>query len=308
MSKKIFISYKHENKEWVRRNLVPCLEAGGAEVIIDYKYFMAGQSVIGLMDQQQEQADISVLVLSPAYFQSPYCVHEMHKALAKDPQFENGKVIFMFRESCTFPLLFSNNPPLWVDLTDDGNADQWDLLLNACQVDLGCTAPAWLKTHTELVRHLSRRESINLVIKNDPKWRELLKHTQAELKNNHGIQLGLLDMEAGTSTTVTGFITQMIQACGGNISNLTSINALKKMDEYFARLPSPAFLVLYHFDIIIKEKYYDIRFFGALRHLIMEKQKLVLLIESRAHFHQLVPSDHLLSKLNLLNIELGGHL
>ncbi len=41
MAKKVFISYKHEPKEWVKKRLVSCLEAGGAGVIIDYQHFQA---------------------------------------------------------------------------------------------------------------------------------------------------------------------------------------------------------------------------------------------------------------------------
>ena len=42
MPKKVFISYRHHQAEWVRDRLVPCLRYGGAEVIIDYETFGAG--------------------------------------------------------------------------------------------------------------------------------------------------------------------------------------------------------------------------------------------------------------------------
>jgi hypothetical protein len=38
---KIFISYNHQQADWVKDALVPCLDAGGAEVIVDYRNFGA---------------------------------------------------------------------------------------------------------------------------------------------------------------------------------------------------------------------------------------------------------------------------
>jgi len=124
MPKKVFISYKHEPQEWVKKRLVPCLEAGGAEVISDYKPFQAGQSVIGQMDKSQDQADQSILIFSPEYLTSAYCRHEMDRAIARDPQFQGRKVIPVMRESCTLPAPFQVNPPIWIDLTNDRLSDK----------------------------------------------------------------------------------------------------------------------------------------------------------------------------------------
>lgn len=47
MSKKVFVSYRHAHRGWVFDNLVPCLWAGGAEVLIDHNYFEAGKEIKG---------------------------------------------------------------------------------------------------------------------------------------------------------------------------------------------------------------------------------------------------------------------
>ena len=47
---KVFVSYSHEQSDWVRDDLVPVLEAGGAEVLVDWKEFAAGRTVVGQME------------------------------------------------------------------------------------------------------------------------------------------------------------------------------------------------------------------------------------------------------------------
>jgi hypothetical protein len=56
MSKKIFISYCHKQEDWVLRRLKPCLDAGGAEVLIDRDRFKAGIRTVRQMDAEQDQS------------------------------------------------------------------------------------------------------------------------------------------------------------------------------------------------------------------------------------------------------------
>jgi hypothetical protein len=117
---RIFISYSHQQSDWVWERLVPCLEAGGAEVLIDRQQFQVGQAVVGQMDAVQDQADRYLLVLSPAYLASRYCQHEMQRALRRDPQFSQGIVLPVLRVACPLPKPFTGwNPPLYANLQDD---------------------------------------------------------------------------------------------------------------------------------------------------------------------------------------------
>jgi hypothetical protein len=103
MSKSVFISYCHVQGAWVLDRLLPCLQAGGTDVRIDRDRYEAGKVVLGQMDATQDEAESSVLVLSPEYLVSPYCLHEMRRAIARDPQFHHGTIVPLQRVACPLP-------------------------------------------------------------------------------------------------------------------------------------------------------------------------------------------------------------
>lgn len=73
--------------------LVPYVEAGGAEVLIDRERFKAGKNLIGQMDATQDKAQVHVLLFSPDYLSSPNCLHEMERAVVGDPSLRNGSSV-----------------------------------------------------------------------------------------------------------------------------------------------------------------------------------------------------------------------
>ena len=60
------------------------LKAGGAETLIDRARFKAGGSVIGQMNDTQDQANKHLICVSAEYACSDYCLHELRRAVAKD--------------------------------------------------------------------------------------------------------------------------------------------------------------------------------------------------------------------------------
>ena len=100
---KVFVSYCHAQGEWVWDRLVPVLNAGGAEVLIDRERFVAGKAMFQQMDDVQDQAERQLLVLSAEYLASTPCKHEMKRAIALDPDFSRGTVIPVLRADCTLP-------------------------------------------------------------------------------------------------------------------------------------------------------------------------------------------------------------
>ena len=141
MSKKVFVSYRHTHREWVFDNLVPCLWAGGAEVLIDRAHFAPGKEIKGQGDNLQDRADVNLLVFTKDYFESDYCQHEMKRALERDPDF-TGKTVAVKIEDCDVPNEFKS--VLYLDLFSGSYAGQWEKLLKACGADLGTDAEHWL--------------------------------------------------------------------------------------------------------------------------------------------------------------------
>ena len=100
---KVFVSYSHRQADWVHSKLEPCLRAGGAEVLIDHRRFVAGPGVVGQMDAAQDQADRHILVLSEEYLKSSMCRHEMERAIALDPRFSRQLVLPVQRDDTEAP-------------------------------------------------------------------------------------------------------------------------------------------------------------------------------------------------------------
>ena len=302
MAKKVFISYPHLQAEWVLGRLVPCLEAGGAEVVIDRDRFAAGKAVVGQMDAIQDTADLSLLVLSPDYLGSGYCVHEMGRAVARDPRFEEGLVIPVVRHECEHPAALTGpNEPLWVDLRDDRQVGPWQLLLSACGADLGCEAPGWLEARDEVRRFLERRQSVNLVVRGRVAWRQLIDQLRAGSLSD----LVTVDLQKPSTVSRRGLVAEILHALGAATPvppEPEDLAVLGRMLEERA----VSRVALTHFDLAAHRDTYGINLFSSLRYLLMESRKLVLLVQSHKPFATLLPEGHPLSTIDVKTVELRG--
>jgi hypothetical protein len=301
MPKSVFISYYHNQGDWVWNRLVPCLRAGGADVHIDSERFEVGKAVVGQMDAVQDGAEMAVLVLSLDYLNSPYCVHEMERAIRRDPKFDHGIVVPVKRVHCALPARIKRSNPLYVDLQDDSNADQWDLLLRSCEADLGAPASHWLDALHETCRFLQRGNSVNLVVRNNPKWRELIREIKKRI-----IGLGEIDLEAGITASRKALVEEILRTCGAPATVPDEPNDLVFLDRALSNRPV-SHLAMIHFDMVRFRPSYDVNLFGALRHLMMDSRRLVLLIQSREFFANLLPTGHPLSSIvTTKTVELNG--
>lgn len=172
-------------------------------------------------------------------------------------------------------------------------------MLDACGADLGAEAPHWLEARDEIVRYLQRRQSVNLVVKENPKWREMINHIQSDLLP----ELGIVDLESGGTTTRRGLVTELLKACGITRRVPSEEDLIELHNALSARdMSHIAMLRLDH----ATHRNYGVDLFSTLRFLIMESRKLTLLAQSRQHFSQLLPQDHPLSAIDLKTVELNG--
>jgi len=301
MSRKIFISYCHRQGDWVWHRLVPCLKAGGAEVLIDVERFKAGVSVYTQMNAEQDQSDASLLVLTPEYLTRADCLHEMRRAVARDPNFDNGSTIPIILEKCELPDEIKASKPLWVNLIDDRNVEWWDKLMRACEADLGADVPHWLEVRDETLLLLERGQSVNLIVKENPRWRELITH----MGDNHPQGLRIVDLDSGATNSRRALVEELLKAAGANQSVPPKPEDLVILHRALVNRPSASQIALLHGHRLSRSDY-ESDLLSALRNLIMDERKLVLLIHSRRSFAELVASDPDLSAIDLKTVELNG--
>lgn len=296
----VFISYSHRQGEWVWDRLYPCLVDGGTEVLIDRNRFEAGLAVFNQMDSTQDRAEIHVLVLSPDYLASAACRHEMERAIARDEHFQHGLVIPVLRVSCDLPEEIRRPNPLYVNLIDDRDAAQWDLLLRGCGADLGASVPDWLEAREQVREYLRRGQSVNLVVKGEPKRREFLERIREDL----GGKLAVVDLDSGAAASRRRLVAEILKACGTPAEVPKEPEDLGVLHDRLSDLPGTR-LCLRRFDRVA-DRDYGLDFFSALKYLVMDSRKLVLLLESRAPLISLLPANNSLTKLQAKLVELKG--
>ena len=114
-----FISYRHQGSDetWVKKVLLPRLEAEGLRVCIDYKCFRLGRTLVKEMERAVEQSRYTIAVLSPSYLESNFT--ELENVMAEHLGLENSqrRLLAVMREACE-PRL-GIRARLWLDMTDD---------------------------------------------------------------------------------------------------------------------------------------------------------------------------------------------
>jgi hypothetical protein len=301
----VFVSYSWHQGEWVWDRLVPILKAGGMEVLIDREKFEAALPVERQMDEVQDRAGLHILVFSPEYLASKACQREMKRSIARDPKFQSGVTVPVLRVDCKLPAAIVRPNPLYVDLCDDGKPDPWDLLLRKCGLDLGIDAPGWLRARDDVRRLLNRVQSVNLVVTGKAQWRPLIEH----LLNDPALGLGLVRLDSTEAMHRPSLVQAVLAQCGCPISGAVpgKPEDLVVLGRSLKSLPQAARLALTSFDHVSHRlDEYEVDLFAALRDVMMNEHKLVLLIESHSPLSTLLPQGHPMSEIHVVTVELKG--
>jgi hypothetical protein len=296
---KVFVSYSHAQGDWVWDRLVPCLKAGGAEVLIDRERFTAGRAVVGQMDATQDLAERQLLLLTAEYLSSSACQHEMERALARDPTFANGVIIPVRRDDAPVPPTIK--PSLYVDLRDDRKADQWRLLLDQCAPDLGASAPEWLRAREEVRNALDANKSVNLIVSGTVNWRALVQEIAAHPDRG----FPLISMDAGDTVARQEFIGTVLARVGSDVEVPRPPRDLAVLSRVLGQRPLTR-LGLLRFQAVRSRPHFDQSLHGTLRNLIRDERRLVLLVQSRTPFDEVLPGAEKSSEDFLLPVRLTG--
>lgn len=295
---KLFISYAHADQDWVLNRLVPVLEAGGAEIVIDVRQFRAGRTVMGEMDQWQDTADRQILVITKDSLASDPCRHEWDRAIGRDPSFTNGVILPIRRDDSPLPAPITLANPLHIDLRNDRDAAPWALLLQGCGADLGLPATQWLAARDEIERCLRVPRSVNLLVGNGSRWRPLLNH----IATRPDLTMPVLDLESPAVADRPSLLKEILHGLG---SRTALPDQPKDLLVFDAEIKARNFsrVALLHFDQAPYKFPNDVPLFAALRHLI-QTDRLALLIQSRTPFQTLIPRDHPLSEIDMTTVKL----
>jgi len=121
-----FISYNRADRQWAVW-IAWQLEANGYSTVIQAWDFLVGSDFVEEMARAAQQAERTVAVLSPDYFNSGFGASEWHAAYAKDPVGRNRKLIPVRVRECEVEVLL--NVRVYIDLVGKEKSEAKDELL-----------------------------------------------------------------------------------------------------------------------------------------------------------------------------------
>jgi hypothetical protein len=125
----VFISYRHQDSEWVNQTLLPRLEAAGLRVRTD-KDFEVGMAIEANVEDSIRQSRVTLLVLTPDYLASKWTDFEMALVDQLEPATRQRRVIPVMLQTCELPLRIRSMS--YADFTRSEDADaQFQRLLTA---------------------------------------------------------------------------------------------------------------------------------------------------------------------------------
>src|SRR6516165_7986371 len=97
-----FISRAGADKRWAEL-IAGVVRDAGHEAIYEDQDFVTGEPIIRSMREAAAASDCTILVLSPDYFRSPYCLEELDAALYSALNGAPGRILPVRVASCELP-------------------------------------------------------------------------------------------------------------------------------------------------------------------------------------------------------------
>jgi len=124
-----FVSYSTQDEQWVRSELLQCLERNNLKVCIDFRDFRPGYTNIDEINRAVQESRKMLLVITPSYLRSQWTTHERQIVQNLDPMNRQVRLIPLLKEPCELPTEI--NHLIYVDLTRSNSAIGWNRLLQA---------------------------------------------------------------------------------------------------------------------------------------------------------------------------------
>jgi formylglycine-generating enzyme required for sulfatase activity len=136
----VFISYSHQDKDWVEQELLPRLEGAALQVCIDRRDFEIGTPALVNMERAVDRSRHTLLVLTPAWVKSEYCHFESMLGGTSDPAGRRRKLFPIMLEDCTPPPRISMLT--WADFREpDKRVDEFERLSRQLRQSVNLTHP-----------------------------------------------------------------------------------------------------------------------------------------------------------------------
>jgi hypothetical protein len=124
----VFVSYSHDDEDWVEKTLLPRLEGAGLRVCIDFRDFVPGKAALLNMQDAARDSRHTVLVLTQSWVDSEWALYEGVLARSSDPAGLQRRTVPLLLHRCELPEFVS--ALTYVDFTRPGReAVAWQQLL-----------------------------------------------------------------------------------------------------------------------------------------------------------------------------------
>jgi tetratricopeptide (TPR) repeat protein len=128
----VFISYRTNERDWVRRELLPQLERYGLKVCIDYRDFRPGRPIVDELERAVTTSRKTLLILTAEYSASGWTGLENQMLQALDAEQQQHRLIPLLKERCELPLRL--RMLTYVNFVDP---DDWDVAWRQLLIALG---------------------------------------------------------------------------------------------------------------------------------------------------------------------------